>query len=95
MDKLSNRLDFFLALFKDTNLICDRAFSQFVHTQGQVNDCGKLDWGKVVAMRMNDKADVEGRWWVQCAVLNQVCVDNRIETCIMSVEREYISTEDL
>ena len=50
MDKLSNRLDFFLALFKNTNLIRDRTLSKFVHTQGQIDYCGKLDWGKVVAM---------------------------------------------
>lgn len=94
MDKLSNCLDFFLTLFKDANLIRDRALSQFVYPEGQVNDCRELDWSKVVAMRMNNQADVERRWWVQCAVLNQICVDNRIKTCIMSVKEDYISTCD-
>lgn len=94
MDKLSNCLDLFLTLFKDANLIRDRALSQFVYPQTQVNDCRELDWSKVVAMGMDDKADVERRWWVQCAVLNQVCVDNRIKACKMSVEKNSISTSD-
>jgi hypothetical protein len=58
VDELAYGLDLLLAPLEDTNLVCYRTLAKLVDSQGEVYDGGKLDWGKVITMRVYDETDL-------------------------------------
>lgn len=64
MDELANCFHLLLPSFEDANLIRDRALAELIGTQGEVYDSRKLHRGEVVAVRVDDEADLVGCWWV-------------------------------
>jgi len=58
MDEFANSLYLFLAMFKNTDFICNRTLAQFVNSQCEVHDSRKFDRSQVIAVRVYDEADL-------------------------------------
>jgi hypothetical protein len=79
MDKLANGIGGVAASLEDANLVRDRGAAQLVDTQVQVDKGGELDGGKVVAVRVDDEANVGRGWGVEGAVGDEIGVDDGIK----------------
>lgn len=87
MYELPDSLDFVLPSFKHANLVRDRALPQLIHSEGKINDSGELDGGEVVAVGVDDEADLRGGGWVEGAVLDEVGVYDGVEAGWVRRER--------
>jgi hypothetical protein len=72
--KFPDSLDYILSSLKHADLVCDRALAQFIHAQSEIDDSGELDGGEVVAVGVDNEADLRGGGRVQGAVLDEVGV---------------------
>lgn len=74
MYEFPDSLDFILSSLKHADLVCDRALAQFIHAQSKIDDRGELDGGEVVAVGVDDEADLRRGGRVQGAMLDEVGV---------------------
>lgn len=90
MNKPSHSFHFVLALFEHANFIGDRALTQLVDAQGEIDNGWEFDGSQVGAVRIYDEANLRRRRWVQCAVLDEVRVDDRIEEVVVNAIIEVV-----
>ena len=79
MHELAHRLRIVVVPVEDGDLVGHRALPELVDPQGELHDGGKGNWCEVVTVGMHYQADQRGRGWVQGAVLDEVCVHDRVE----------------
>lgn len=76
MNELSNCLHLFLASFEDADLVRDGALAELVDSEREVYYRWKLNWSKVITMRVHDETNLRRCRWMERAVLDEVRVDD-------------------